>query len=164
MGPLPPSKHHVSTHLRRQISRWPEAFPLSDISAYRQNHYVTVGISLWHTGNNNSDRGRQFDSHLFTELTRLFSTEAKSAVAAHEDCSRFPLKPTSWFQPQTMQEDCQPLSLKFMSRPLHTHPRPQRVKTHVPYIKMDSCICAQRRSINDLLWRHNAAVGGSDKY
>ena len=44
------------------------------------------------------------------------TTEAWSAAATHEDCSRFPLKPTSWFQPQTTQEHCQPLSLKSLFR------------------------------------------------
>ena len=55
VGPLPPSQNtaHLLTCIDR-YSRWPEAFPLPEISAETiAKTLVTVGIPFWHPKNHN---------------------------------------------------------------------------------------------------------------
>ena len=73
-------------------------------SRYKSSGIKTGQISL---------AGRQREKSRFSP--GRFTTEARSAAAAHEDCSRLPLKPTSIFQLQMTQEHCQSLSLKALS-------------------------------------------------
>ena len=76
-----------------------------------QGSYISTSIKLVRLGVSRRC-GRKPDLSLV--VLRL---KPKSAAAAYEDCSRFPLKQTFRFQPQTTQEDFQPLSLKALFRP-----------------------------------------------
>lgn len=74
VGPLPPSqnKEYILTTIDR-FTRWPEAYPLTDISAksvaqaFVQNYIPRFGCPLKIT----TDQGSQFESKLFNELTTL---------------------------------------------------------------------------------------------
>ena len=191
VGPLPPSQN--TTYLLTCVdrySRWPEAFPLSDISAETITKTIaSQWVSRFGTPEIiTTDRRRQFDSHLFTELTRLFGCkhirttiyhsaangmverfhrQLKAALKAYPtstnwmeylpfvllgirasikgDIGHTPaelLYGTTLTLPGQMVVPISPNNVpdptnyvhrlrEFMSRPLHTHPRPQSVKTHV---------------------------------
>lgn len=86
VGPLPPSEGqtYLLTCIDR-YTRWPEAVPMSDISADTVartfiNHWVArFGVPSTIT----TDRGRQFESHLFRSLTDLLGTTRIRTTSYH---------------------------------------------------------------------------------
>ena len=74
VGPLPPSKGY--TYLLTCIDRfmrWPEAYPLTNMTAQSvAEAFITGWIARFGTPSTiTTDRGRQFESTLWTELTNL---------------------------------------------------------------------------------------------
>ena len=86
VGPLPPSDGHsyLLTCVDR-YTRWPEAFPMGDISAetvarvFVANWVARFGAPSTIT----TDRGRQFESHLFRALTNILGTTRIRTTAYH---------------------------------------------------------------------------------
>jgi len=86
VGPLPPSQGHtyVFTIVDR-FTRWPEAIPLTDISATTcaralVSHWITrFGIPTQMS----SDRGSQFTSDLWNALAKLLGTKHSRTTSYH---------------------------------------------------------------------------------
>ncbi|CAI2727756.1 unnamed protein product [Schistosoma spindalis] len=86
VGPLPPSHgyDHMLTCIDR-FTRWPEAIPITSITAETIAHrFVERWIALYGCPSTvTTDRGQQFESALFSSLTRLLGTERIRTTAYH---------------------------------------------------------------------------------
>ncbi|BES94023.1 Reverse transcriptase (RNA-dependent DNA polymerase) [Nesidiocoris tenuis] len=86
VGPLPVSEgnHYILTCIDR-FSRWPEAFPMPDMTAetvaktFLHNWISRFGVPL----RLSSDQGRQFESRLFKELCSLLGTHHLRTTPYH---------------------------------------------------------------------------------
>ena len=86
VGPLPPSKGY--TYLLTCIdrfTRWPEAYPLTNMTAQSvAEAFITGWIARFGTPSTiTTDRGRQFESTLWTELTNLLGSRRIRTTAYH---------------------------------------------------------------------------------
>ena len=86
VGPLPPSEGHayLLTCVDR-YTRWPEAFPMHDMTADTVARvFVANWISRFGSPSTiTTDRGRQFESHLFQALANLLGTTRIRTTAYH---------------------------------------------------------------------------------
>ncbi|KAH9586005.1 hypothetical protein MS3_00007070 [Schistosoma haematobium] len=86
VGPLPPSHgyDHILTCIDR-FTRWLEAIPITSITAETVSHrFVERWIALYGCPSTvTTDRGQQFESALFSSLTRLLGTERIRTTAYH---------------------------------------------------------------------------------
>ena len=86
VGPLPPSDgfSYLLTCVDR-YTRWPEAFPMNDITAETVARvFVTHWVARFGTPSTiTTDRGRQFESHLFRHLATLLGTNRLRTTAYH---------------------------------------------------------------------------------
>ncbi|GFW23885.1 hypothetical protein TNCV_945691 [Trichonephila clavipes] len=90
VGPLPPSEgfRYCLTCLDR-FSKWPEAFPMVEISAeavtksFNSGWISRFGPPLRLT----TDQGTQFDASLFDALSKLLGTEKRHTTPYHPDAN-----------------------------------------------------------------------------
>ncbi len=86
VGPLPPSNGcvYILTCVDR-FTRWPEAIPIPDSTADTvARAFVHTWISRFGTPSTvTTDRGRQFESHLWKAFTRLLGTKHLRTTAYH---------------------------------------------------------------------------------
>jgi cleavage and polyadenylation specificity factor subunit 1 len=86
VGPLPPSNGNIYIlSIVDRFTRWPEAYPIPDASAktiarvFMTQYVSRFGVPLEIT----TDRGSQFESKLFKELTQLTGTFHTKTTAYH---------------------------------------------------------------------------------
>ena len=120
VGPWPVSQGftYLLTCIDR-FTRWPEAIPLKDISA---ESVAQAFISAWITCYGvpttiTTDRGRQFESHLFQELSRILGIKRTRMASYH---------PTSNGMIERFHRQ--------LKAALHTYPDQQRWSEYVPIV------------------------------
>lgn len=90
IGPLPFSKgyKYCLTAIDR-FTRWPEVYPLADITAETcAKAFVSGWVSRYGCPTTiTTDRGQQFQSHLFKCLTTLIGAEHRPTTAYHPQCN-----------------------------------------------------------------------------
>jgi len=86
VGPLPPSRgySYLLTCVDR-FTRWPEAIPIADSTAETvAQTFITSWIARFGTPSMiTTDRGGQFESHLWREFSRLLGTKHMRTTAYH---------------------------------------------------------------------------------
>lgn len=86
VGPLPPSQGntYILTCVDR-FTRWPEAIPLKDQTSHTiANAFFSGWVARFGVpANITTDQGRNFESNLFSELTKLLGTKRTRTTAYH---------------------------------------------------------------------------------
>ena len=85
MGPLPPQGYTYLLTCVDRFTRWPEAFPLRDISAATVAQTLVSGwiARFGVTSTITTDRGGQFESSLWTHLMTLLGTAHTRTTSYH---------------------------------------------------------------------------------